>query len=113
MYAEKKLIEWLLFENKESNVGIARNTTISEGAVRNLRKGDAIIDEMRFNNAYSLTCYAEKKLQNEDSDTSEKIEELLKQFSEAGHEISLHELIKKMTDNYYELARGNFIDLKK
>lgn len=113
MYADKKMIEWLLFENKETNVSIAKNTTISEGAVRNLRKGTAVVDEMRFNNANSLTSYAEKKLQKVDSDTGEKMDELLKQFSEAGHEISLHVLIKKMTDNYYELAKGNFIDFKK
>lgn len=110
MYADKKLIEWLLFQDNESNVKLAEKLDISEGAVRNLRnkKNPAKIEAMRFNNAAAMTTYAEKKLYGE-SDTEKKIQWLLDQYEESGNQISKHELIKKMTDSYFELAKGHFI----
>lgn len=108
MYADSGLIEWLLFQQKESIVSIAKNVGVGETSVSDLKHKRSDISGMRFNNAAAMTAYAEKKLYGE-SDTEKKIQWLLDQYAVAGIELSKHELIKKMTDSYYELAKGHFI----
>lgn len=109
MYADKLLIEWLLFKNKETNTSIAKKVGMGEASVRELKSGKSSIEGMKFKNAYAMTAYAEKKLYGE-SDTEKKMQWLLDQYAESGNEISIHELVKKMTDSYYELAKGQFIN---
>ncbi|GGD03555.1 AsnC family protein [Enterococcus wangshanyuanii] len=110
MYADRKLIEKLLFEETQiSNRKIAEAAGIkSETTVRNFRNGDASLDNLRLKNAEALTQFAEEKVYGY-SDTEEKIDWLLDQYDSAGIKLSKYELIKKMTDNYYELAKGQFI----
>lgn len=112
MYADGSLVKWLLFDDpdREPNADIAEKNGIkSETSVRKLRSGESVIENMKFKNAAAMTSYAEKKLYGE-SDTEKKIQWLLEQYEDSGNKISKHELIKKMTDSYYELAKGHFIN---
>lgn len=112
MYADRKLIEKLLFETKISNVKIAEVAGIkSETTIRKFRSGESKIDNMRLGNAEALTLFAEETFYPK-SEKQEKIDWLLNVFSENGENLSYNELIQKMTDNYYELVKGNFIDVK-
>lgn len=112
MYAEENLIQWLLFKDpeRESNSNIAKKNGIkSETSVRKLRSGEASIENMKFKNAAAMTKYAEYKLHG-GSETENKIQWLLDQYVKAGHEVTKQEIIKKAVDNYFNLAKGCFID---
>lgn len=112
MYADRKLIERLLFDTEISSAEIARVAGFkSATAIKKFRSGESNIDNMRLGNAEALTLFAEETFYPK-SEKQEKIDWLLNVFSENGENLSYNELIQKMTDNYYELVKGNFIDVK-
>lgn len=58
LFADQNKIEWLLFKYDAGPADIAKNTTITIAAASNLKNGKAAIESMRFENAASLTKYA-------------------------------------------------------
>ena len=59
LFADQKKIEWLLFKYDANPADIGKNT-ITSGAASNLKNGKSSIESMRFNNAASLTKYADE-----------------------------------------------------
>ncbi|MGX7197959.1 hypothetical protein [Enterococcus olivae] len=58
MYADKKKIEWLLFESKLSLYNISKNSGVPLTTVNDLANKRTKIERMRFDNASKLTEYA-------------------------------------------------------
>ncbi|MGM0220101.1 hypothetical protein [Enterococcus sp. AZ126] len=113
MYADRKLVEQLLFNTKMTNTKIAEVAGIkSETTIRKFRSGESNLDNMRLGNAEALTSFA-KETFYPNSDMDKKLEWMLKEFDEAGNEISYTELLEKMVDNYYELMKGKFVQAEK
>lgn len=113
MYADRELIERLLFETEISSAEIARVAGFkSATAIKKFRSGESNVDNMRLGNAEALTSFA-KETFYPNSDIDKKLEWMLKEFGEAGNEISYAELLEKMVDNYYELMRGEFVRAEK
>jgi hypothetical protein len=110
MYADRKLIETLLFDRTDiSSEKIASVAGIkSATTVQKFRRKESSIDNMRLKNAEAMTEFSEKLVYGA-AETNMKIDWLLDQFASSGIELSKYELVKKMTDNYYELAKGQFI----
>lgn len=63
LFADQKKIEWLLFKYDANPADIAKNTTITSSAASNLKNGKSSIESMRFNNAASLTKYADELIE--------------------------------------------------
>lgn len=63
LYADQKKIEWLLFKYGANPADIAKNTSIQAAAASNLKNGKSSIESMRFNNAASLTKYADELIE--------------------------------------------------
>lgn len=60
LVADQKMIEWLLFKTGIKLSVISRETGVSESALGNLRRKSSKVQDMRFQNAASLTKFAEK-----------------------------------------------------
>lgn len=113
MYADRKLIERLLFDTEISSAEIARVAGFkSATAIKKFRSGESNVDNMRLGNAEALTSFA-KEMFYPNSDMDKKLELMLKEFDEAGNEVSYTELLEKMTNNYYELMKGKFVQAEK
>lgn len=113
MYADRKLIKRLLFDTEISSAEIARVAGFkSVTAIKKFRSGESDVDNMRLGNAEALTSFA-KETFYPNSDMDKKLEWMLKEFEEAGNEISYMALLGKMVDNYYELMKGKFVQAEK
>lgn len=60
MYADKKKIEWLLFESGVSRKLIHEKSGVKLTTITDLRKKRSSINLMRFDNAANLTAYVDE-----------------------------------------------------
>lgn len=65
MYADKKKIEWLLFESGISRKQINEKSGVKLTTITDLRKKRSSIDLMRFDNAASLTAFVDGIMKEE------------------------------------------------
>lgn len=107
MYADKELIEWVLFESGKTAPEIVSNTTLTETPVRGLMAKKASVDHMRFHNAVSLTEYAKelKGLEYTRENTDEKLLWLVEQYASIGENKTPEELVKELISAQYELIK--------
>lgn len=65
MYADKKKIEWLLFESGISRKQINEKSGVKLTTITDLRKKRSSIDLMRFDNAAKLTAFVDEIMKEE------------------------------------------------